>query len=104
MEYRAVAEALVSFARAHGAPESRASIERLVFEVLLGERALLVAEREGIVVRDEVVDALLDRFHVAAFGPGAGPPAEAFSALRVGLHRILRGVPGGVPIDADRRG
>ena len=85
-----IVDEIVGFARSHGGPTSNETTESLVREVLVGERSLLAALEHGLVLQDEVVDALLDRFRIAAFGASdAGPSSAEWSSLRSSVARAL---------------
>lgn len=86
-----VLDVFVRFARTHNMSMSAEEAARLIAETLLTDRALLQACRAGIVTREEVLDALLGRFHVQALGSAenARPSLAAWVRLRAELALVL---------------
>ncbi len=81
----------VRFARTHSMSMSAEEAARLITETLLTDRALLQACRCGIVTREEVLDALVGRFHVEALEvpEDARPSLAAWVELRAALAPVL---------------
>lgn len=91
LAFQPIVTALLQFGRAHGRPMlSEEAVESFVFDLLLGQRALWWAFRGGLVLQDEVLDALVDRFLVAAFGiQEAGPSDADWAVLRADIAEPL---------------
>ena len=83
-EVHPIVDLLMRFCDRHGA--SRVSAEKaeaFTFGLLFGERALWQAFQNGLVLQDEVLDAILDRFRIDAFGvENDGPRNLEWAALR----------------------
>ncbi len=82
---------LAHFAQSRGASTiSVAQVNVLVAELLVGQRALWQAFVDGLVTQDEVLNAVLDRFAIAAFrAVESEPSSEQWAALREDLGRQL---------------
>jgi hypothetical protein len=87
-----VQRALDVLASAHlGLPQGRREEVALFLERLLfGDQGLMIALECNLVTKDEVADAVLDRFSVFAFGPsGASASTEALEQRRTELLHAL---------------
>lgn len=86
---QAVIEVFVTFGRAHGSGMSSEETGAFIEDLLFGKRKLWAAYEVGIILASELVNALLGRFSVAAFGAGAGPDDALWERCRVAVRSAM---------------